>query len=519
MSRKLELLRRDSKSSSDLCPSPAPSGLHTPHTHHSSDTLVASAPAPPPHAKYKPLPTSTPTQRPTSLDQPHSNRTDQQQQQQQQRPPSRTFKTFFHRIGSTGMLNHKSSASLLQPTAGGSGDRPSAPAGQPQPLYRSSSTSQLNSTTILSSTAAAACGDSSSYVKCADPSDGVKFINGNGTLIRKGSGSGLKSAASCAHGSATNPSIAKLQANCTKSSSCDDIAKVAAESAASPTGDPARKGFPYAFLRSKLSVLPEENGGSVLNHQRRSAQQPQQQQQHRTADLLDLSDASATPQPNLRRFHYAAHASACSPTSSTATTNSGDPANDRSPSGSSRSSSMRHGTHAAHQHHSSDECSSNLSNSPRASSTMADWSPLEPGGGGGSASGYQRLSSCLSSNESGYDSDGRHVEETSTAMRTQMVSSNASSVGPRSSLDFARTGSTETLMGQGRGFSSSSSSLSMPPAASTIRRRFRQIKLLRTKADDCIGVQLAPQFFHLTEVDMEIRYLIVDIDCNGLAYR
>lgn len=42
-----------------------------------------------------------------------------------------------------------------------------------------------------------------------------------------------------------------------KTVSCDNIAAIAAP----PT---RRPNFPYAFLRSKLSVLPEENGGSVL---------------------------------------------------------------------------------------------------------------------------------------------------------------------------------------------------------------------------------------------------------------
>lgn len=42
-----------------------------------------------------------------------------------------------------------------------------------------------------------------------------------------------------------------------KTVSCDNIAAIAAPPSRRPN-------FPYAFLRSKLSVLPEENGGSVL---------------------------------------------------------------------------------------------------------------------------------------------------------------------------------------------------------------------------------------------------------------
>lgn len=525
MSRKLELLRRDSKSSSDLCSSP-PAGLHTPHMH-STDTIHSQ--------KYK-------VQRPTSLvHQPiHAPSTSLSTTPHQQslpttvsstpieRPPSRTFKTFFHRIGSTGMLNHKSSSALLNSPAKGHTTHEHQAKTQQQPLYRSSSTSQLNCTSLSASSS------SSSYIKVADPADGVT-LHGHGTLRTVGSMASKKSAnnLSCKKTSAEMSILSPP----TKSSSCDDIAKVAGGSISS-SSDQSRKGFPYAFLRSKLSVLPEENGGSVLNHHKRQQQYQQihsNQSDQQPEQFQHQHGDAPTPQLNLRRFHYAT--TPIRP-SSNATTPTGDGSSPTSR-GASEASGSRNGSM---RQHSSDECSSNLSNSPRASSTMADW----PDAG----ASYQRLSSCLSSNESGYDSDGRHVEDNASTVPGAFVARSMGGVTQPCGLDMQQEqhhrrpelmvdGSSETLCrGRFSACSNSSSSLVLPSAslstgltktpssstplksaAATIRRRFRQIKLNRTKADDCIGVCLTPQYFHLTESDMEIRYLIADIDCNGLAYR
>lgn len=534
MSRKLELLRRDSKSSSDLCSSP-PAGLHTPHTH-STDTIHSH--------KYK-------VQRPTSLvHQPlHAPSTPLSSTPHQQslpttvsstpieRPPSRTFKTFFHRIGSTGMLNHKSSSALLHSPAKGHPTHDNQSQPHQQPLYRSSSTSQLNCSSLSASSS------SSSYIKGDDPSDGVT-LHGNGTLRTVGSMASKKIGNNLS--SMKPPSTASVLSPPTKSSSCDDIAKVAGGNSSS-SSDQSRKGFPYAFLRSKLSVLPEENGGSVLNHHKRQQQLQHHHQQihsnqsHQQPDQFPHQHAEApTPQLNLRRFHYAT--TPISP-SSNATTPTGDNSSPTSR-GASEASGSRNGSM---RQHSSDECSSNLSNSPRASSTMADW----PDAG----ASYQRLSSCLSSNESGYDSDGRHVEDNASSVPGAFAATSMGGGILACGLDVVDhvqlqqqqqhqrpelmvDGSTETLCRRRfsecsnismalSSASSSPSGLTKPPpsstplksAAATIRRRFRQIKLNRTKAEDCIGVCLSPQYFHLTESDMEIRYLIADIDCNGLAYR
>lgn len=323
------------------------------------------------------------------------------------------------------MLNHKS-ASLQG--HGATGKSPLLAASNQ--LYRSSSTSQLNS---------------SSYIKGDDPSDGVTFADkAKAISVRSG----------------TAP---------VKSSSCDDIAKAG--------GDATKKGFPYAFLRSKLSVLPEENGGSVLNQKRLM-------ENHNNAaaaqSFVGPDSSPSLANCNLRRFHYASSSSGDSPTKSSDTPHVI----------SSRHSSIRQ--------HSSDECSSNLSNSPRGSSTL-DWE---------TPTTYQRLSSCLSSNESGYDSDGRHVEEAGT-----------SSVGLLDSVDSVQRIKKQMDSLSRRCSSASSSSVSAASVdATTIRRRFRQIKLNRVRQDDIVGVMMAPQYYHLNDVDMEVRYMIADIETNGLAY-
>lgn len=398
MSKKLELLRRDSKNSCDLIsPPPADSlpSIATP----SADTLRRS------NSKAQNPP------RPTSLVNPDS-------VGQHLQTGSKAFRTFFHRIGSTGMLNHKS-ASLQGRCSASKSLLDSS-----TQLYRSSSTSQLNS---------------ASYVKGDDPSDGVNFANKT------------KSATSERSGAAP-----------VKSSSCDDIAKAG--------GDTSKKGFPYAFLRSKLSVLPEENGGSVINQKRLIANI-----NAAALNPTDGQDSPTLPKFNLRRFHYASSSSGDSPTRSSNT----------SILSSSRSSSIRQ--------NSLDECSSNLSNSPLFNRTPMEWETTPP-------STYQRLSSCLSSNESGYDSDGRHVEETGTLTS---VTGHTPQMDAPSSSRFA---------------ASSTGSLDGGAESKPIRRRFRQIKLNRVNADDVVGVIMAPQYYQLTEVDMEVRYLIADIETNGLAY-
>lgn len=267
---------------------------------------------------------------------------------------SKTIKTFFHRIGSTGMLYHRSQKSNKSI--------------EPSQLYRSSSTSQLNS-----------------YIKCDDPSDGVN-------LKKK---------------SILNASI--------KSSSCDDIAQV---------GDANQKrGFPYAFLRSKLSVLPEENGGSVLKPKLLSN------------DLQERSDLL---------FNKATRMS--------------------------MNESTQRLTHSTP---------------------------------------YQRVNSCFSSNESGYDSDGRYAEENVMVEvpKITFVSHQSkcySDVVKRNSVSFGDNKVTDGNFDCG-----------------TIERKFKQIKLTMRRSDDRVGITLKEQLFKWGDVhsEKEKRYLIAEMTPNGLAYK
>lgn len=271
---------------------------------------------------------------------------------------TKTIKTFFHRIGSTGMLYHRSNKS----------NKPI----EPSQLYRSSSTSQLNS-----------------YVKCDDPTDGVN-------LKKK---------------SIFNAPI--------KSSSCDDIAQV---------GDANQKrGFPYAFLRSKLSVLPEENGGSVLKPKLLS--NDMQQRNHETRHLnFSKAEKNSTNDSSQRFVHPAP---------------------------------------------------------------------------------YQRVNSCLSSNESGYDSDGRHTEEN---LKLDVPEINVayqqfklySNLNKRSSLPFKHNEMTDEIFDCG-----------------TIQRKFKQIKLTMRRSDDTIGITLKQQIFKWGDINFEKekRYLIAEMTTNGLAFK
>lgn len=353
-------------------------------------------------------------------------------------PTQKTFKTFFHRIGSTGMLNHRS-CQLSSNSSSGAGGKASNLA---SPLYRSSSTSQLNTST-------------SSYVKGDDPTDGVNLKNG-------------ASSGSTMHQHAVNGQPLK-------SSSYDDIASAS---------DPSRKGFPYAFLRSKLSVLPEENGGSVLNQKRML-------RNHATSGNSCTSSYPAeptTPQCNLRRFHYATSVSSTqSRDSITQAASQPGSFHQKSP------------TAAIQQQHSSDESSSNVSNSPR-TSTSIDWDPMT----------YQRLSSCLSSNESGYDSDGRHADDSTNSVRA-----GADSVVVDESLTLLAS----TVRDRRSILNGNLLAAPNMECSGTIRRRFRQIKLNKASVLDTIGVTLSPQYFNINDADVEIRYLVSGIDVNGLAYR
>ncbi|KAJ0182475.1 hypothetical protein K1T71_001844 [Dendrolimus kikuchii] len=145
------------------------------------------------------------------------------------RSPS-PFKTFFHRMGSTGMLNSTKSQSLnVNRTA------ENYPVANGPSLYRSCSTSHL-----------------STYVKADDPSDDIDLQNANNE----------NKASPSKHNNLLPEE--SLGASSTKAISCDNIPSL--NDGQTNNGACKKPNFPYAFLRSKLSVLPEEN--SIASQQR-----------------------------------------------------------------------------------------------------------------------------------------------------------------------------------------------------------------------------------------------------------
>lgn len=170
---------------------------------------------------------------------------------------SSTLKGFFTRIGSTGMLSY---SRLYSNSFREKLQQHRKPA--ECQLYRSVSTSHLAHP---------------SYMKGDDPADCLDRGGSCGSesrMIGQGDGSGGVSIGGGAEIECpTEPGYVPL-----KTRSCDNISKLGASK---------KPNFPYAFLRSRLSVLPEENGGSVISHLARASvkqrcaptlQQHQQQQ-------------------------------------------------------------------------------------------------------------------------------------------------------------------------------------------------------------------------------------------------
>uniref|UniRef100_A0A1B0CEG8 PDZ domain-containing protein n=2 Tax=Lutzomyia longipalpis TaxID=7200 RepID=A0A1B0CEG8_LUTLO len=330
--------------------------------------------------------------------------------------PFKTTFTFF-RIGSTGM-------GMLH------GGRKSEARSGVQ-LYRSSSTSQLNT-----------C----SYVKCDDPTDGVNL--------------------------ASRSSIAPR--NTEKSSSCDDIAKVANESPNSLQQTPKRAHFPYAFLRSKLSVLPEENGGSVVNQTRMREKmlRARAERPRSTGDPLEVAPPPSEGQD---------------------TTRNSDSASLLSESPKSRNVSVSRKS-SINQNSDVDSALSQSNISRHNSTASTDWGPGV----------YQRLSSCLSSNESGYDSDGRHAEENHS---------------PKSDSQVNLSKCSDPYIEAVRNQDQQSPTRQVPvECVSGIRRRFRQIRLEKTATVETIGLLLTPQTC-VEDNEVEMRYIIAEIDPSGVAHR
>ncbi|EDW33610.1 GL11782 [Drosophila persimilis] len=503
MSRKLDLLKRSDSPASHKSHTDLRSLFHSP-THHKSSSSSFSGP---PDSKASPSPTggyqssstlkkckSGPIE--TIKQRQHQNLHQNHQQHQHQQHtlqdstqsahstpthqvhyqaaarPQKALKNFFHRIGSTGMLNHRSH-NLLKASEAAQHAAPAATT-----LYRSSSTSQLSS---------------SSYIKCDDPTEGLNLQREQREQREQ-----------------RLPRIASL-----KSSSCDDIAKVsscltassssgsaavslgsspsgggsaagtgtgAGSAASAPSGgcgggqqDASRRGaFPYAFLRSRLSVLPEENHGSSAGHLKH--QQHQQQQMERREQLHQeiVTILSRSPLP-----------------------------------------------HRSSPEQQMSRCATDVSRND--SITSKDWEPL-----------YQRLSSCLSSNESGYDSDGGVGGVGGVRPGNNLsisggdTESIASGTLKRNSL-ISLSSSEGVGMGMTAGSGIRNSSICSAPVSlggynydyetETIRRRFRQLKLERKCQEDYIGIVLSPKTVMTNSNEQQYRYLIVELEPYGMAQK
>ncbi|XP_031633399.1 putative uncharacterized protein DDB_G0282133 [Contarinia nasturtii] len=246
-----------------------------------------------------------------------------------------SFKTFFHRIGSTGMLS-RSSGTNIQSNSKQLNDT--------RTLYRSSSTSQLNTP---------------SYVKGDDPTDGIQFrtsktIEAKINTVNSNNNNNNKSHhLHHQHNHHGNDNYLNKKAP-VKAASYDDIAHAANEPQASK-----RSNFPYAFLRSRLSVLLEENGGSVINQKRIRLQEVLN-----TGNTMDFNKVQPVNHCDAEHQQQQKH-------DNSQKSNENRDDNTLTP-------------------NENGNCDLHLQ-SPRFT--------------------YQRFSSCFSSNESGYDSDSRHTDE------------------------------------------------------------------------------------------------------------
>lgn len=343
-----------------------------------------------------------------------------------------SLKSFFHRIGSTGMLSHKSHNLLKQQSVS-----------EQQSLYRSSSTSQLTNTV--------------SYVKCDDPTEGVTLAD---DLLHD----------DCEH----------ISDSSLKSSSCNDLETISVH-----PETPKKGSFPYAFLRSKLSVLPEENGGSVLKQSLNNLSTA-------SVNREDVSSLCSSSPQNQKKVIYRSSVIKRYSSDDSAISNCSISVNNVCPT------------------------QTQIQETSHNSILSKDWEPM-----------YQRLSSCLSSNESGYDSDGGALNLL-----------NPNTKDKRNSLSSMNsTTSTATSNGSGSSIGSnlcnslhSNNGIIYDYETATIRRRFRQIRLEKQFDTDFIGIILSPKsvtvnvsinndnFLHQQD-QQQLRYLIIEIDEFGLAQR
>ncbi|XP_043482525.1 uncharacterized protein LOC122511386 [Leptopilina heterotoma] len=167
-----------------------------------------------------------------------------------QRSPS-PFKSFFIRMGSTGMLNSNRGSKR-------SSSNEKTP--EKENLFRSCSTSQLNT--------------SPTYVKGDDPSEGIDLqINSRNSRKDKTlscdnlSGRSDDDVFDDRLNVSPSPSLSvgRIFSPCDFSEAKNDSLR---KSSSCDFKEVKKTSFPYSFLRSKLSVLPEERYGSGLKDER-----------------------------------------------------------------------------------------------------------------------------------------------------------------------------------------------------------------------------------------------------------
>lgn len=177
-----------------------------------------------------------------------------------QRSPS-PFKSFFIRMGSTGMLNSTKSNRRSQNL------EERLKILDKESLFRSCSTSQLN--------------NSPTYVKGDDPSEGIdlqisarkdKTVScdnlASGHQDNEQGIFGVSRRDSCPSNSLGSPSVSFSTYDLGRSED-DEPSTCMRKSSSCDLKEARKSSFPYAFLRSKLSVLPEERHGSLVSKDER----------------------------------------------------------------------------------------------------------------------------------------------------------------------------------------------------------------------------------------------------------
>lgn len=493
------------------------------------------------------------------------------------RSPS-PFKSFFIRMGSTGMLN--SSSSKSRRSSQNLEDAKRTP--DKDNLFRSCSTSQLNT--------------SPTYVKGDDPSEGIDLrINTkheHGKTVSCDNLSGRQSSEDDVFVESprnnftpcdfTDPSRNDFMK---KSSSCD-------------FKEAKKTNFPYAFLRSRLSVLPEErNYNGVMANGKEERLFKVASEEHFPAMQIEESFEGTTTLGRRRpKNGYQSKDSLRyrlqDGTRSARNSYSEDRYEQKSGYFGTLNLAMMHsmeencrnsislpyqGSGQDRPEYIQDTTSSldlgydsNSTMSSTLTPTTAMTTTLRNNRRNSAPSGEQRLSShYVSSNESGYDSDGPRGESAEAMSLKCTDSSDTSSVvdselekpmrSSTPSEDLKIQDETESIDGlrwhhqsaSGRLLPSihSSSSSSSSPSSSTnsmkvdplgiqasahrVRlqqdktrflsdiiqppkriRRSRLVQLTKTDAKESLGIRLAQQ-----RILGEIRYVIVQLETNGIAHR